>query len=167
MREKIIRRVLENGHWWTHFLLLNYLIDDSGKHLINEENNRTPNQFDYDKIKYNTNKADKTIKSWLEDSYNFNKSYTSDPPIKTFMEAYFSSLPDSATGQKNYVINNFYLFYVVNNESIGKCANQIKLIRDSKDFISAIKNFKPDNKLDGTSSMQTPIAAQSTPYSTP
>jgi hypothetical protein len=54
------------------------------------------------------------------------------------MEAYFSTFD----GTKDYVINNFYLFYVVNNESLAKCANQIKLISDSKDFIDAIKNYK-------------------------
>ena len=58
------------------------------------------------------------------------------------MNAYFEKFESS-----QYVINNFYLFFVVNNESINKCANQIKLVSDSKDFINSIKNYvKPFEK---------------------
>jgi hypothetical protein len=143
-----------------------HLIDNSGKHLINEENNNNEeNKLNYNKINYQTKGANKTIKSWLEDSYDFNKSYTNNPPIKTFMDAYFSTLPDSSANSQNWVINNFYLFYVVNNESINKCANQIKLIADSKEFISAIKNYEPEIKQKSESATSAP--AQQVPASAP
>ncbi len=114
-----------------------FMIGDDGTHLL-------VNKEGYD-TEYST-KNTKKISSWLEDSYDFNKSYTEDPPIATFMNAYFDVLDDPIPEQsfkKNYVINNFYLFYVVNNENTNKCANQIKLISDSKNFIDAIKSYVP------------------------
>ena len=82
---------------------------------------------------------DKTIKSWFEESYDFNKTYSDEPPIATFMEAYFGKESDGKTD----VINNFYLFYVVSNDDKTKCANQIKLITDSEIFIKTIKEWTP------------------------
>jgi len=81
----------------------------------------------------------KSIKSWFEDSYDFNKTYADEPPIATFMEAYFGKEEDDVTD----VINNFYLFYVVSNDNKEKCANQIKLISDSEIFIKTIKEWTP------------------------
>jgi hypothetical protein len=118
-----------------------FLISNKGNHVLNN-NNKTA--YNDNKIMYSTSNGTKGIKSWLEDAYDFNKSYTTKPPIKTFMDAYFSK-QDLSDSNSDYVINNFYLFYVVNNESVNKCANQIKLIADSKDFINAIKNYRPDD----------------------
>jgi hypothetical protein len=83
----------------------------------------------YTEYKYNNN----TIKQWFEETYDFNKTYAEpdQPPIATFMEAYF----------EKDVIDNFYLFYVASNES--NCENQIKLISDSKIFIETINKWEP------------------------
>jgi hypothetical protein len=83
--------------------------------------------------------VNKTIKSWFEDSYDFNKTYADEPPIATFMEAYFGKESDGKTD----IINNFYLFYIVSNDDNTKCANQIKLISDSEIFIKTIKEWTP------------------------
>lgn len=123
----LLRNELEKGRE-------TYLIDDTGNHLITNETN------------YNSNYLNKSIKSWIEDSYDFNKSYTEKPPIATFMEAYFSTFDDSTSSGPKYVINNFYLFYVVSNNDPGRCANQIKLINDSKNFIDAIQKYVPDTE---------------------
>ena len=105
------------------------LISNDGNHLLNADDLTT----------VDTNYGKQSIKSWFEDAYDFNKSYTEKPPIQVFMEAYFSALDEKEP--LNKTIDNFYLFYVVNNENLGKCANQIKLIHDSKEFISSIKNY--------------------------
>lgn len=115
-----------------------HLIDDTGKHLLRDDNK---NAVDINYIPSNKGKT-KSIKSWLEDSYDFNKVYSETPPIATFLKAYFDkedTSPSSSTEPTN-VIDNFYLFFVVNNETLGKCANQIKLIADSKDFIKSIRD---------------------------
>jgi len=80
---------------------------------------------------------DKSIKEWIEDSYVFNKAFTKDPPIRRFMESYFGTETNNED-----TINNFYLFYVVSNNNIGKCANQNALIADSNDFIHAINSYE-------------------------
>jgi hypothetical protein len=90
----------------------------------------------------NTNYKNKPIQYWFEEMYDFNKSYTKEPPIETFMEAYFE-IEDQTIKPPKYVIDNFYLFYVVSNMNEGKCGNQIKLISDSKNFIDIIKSYKP------------------------
>jgi hypothetical protein len=110
------------------------LLQDNNTHLLS-------NAFldAYSKVTYQTGNTTKTIKQWVEESYDFNKSYTDKPPIATFMEAYFGKEAEGTTD----VINNFYLFYVVSNRDYSKCANQIKLISDSDGFIEAIKNYEP------------------------
>lgn len=87
----------------------------------------------------NSKFLDMPIKSWFESTYDFNKTYADEPPIATFMEAYFGKEADGITD----VINNFYLFYVVSNDNKDKCANQIKLISDSEIFIKTIKEWTP------------------------
>jgi hypothetical protein len=78
----------------------------------------------------------KKIQEWFENSYDFNKSYSKDPPIGVFLESYF----------KEGIINNYYLFYVVSNNDESKCVNQIKFISDSKNFVDTIKLYKPDSE---------------------
>jgi len=128
----------------------NYLISDDGSHLLSQTNNTSiDGLLSYGKVQYTAGDSGKTksIKSWLEDSYDFNKSYTKEPPIATFMKAYFDTLDsDREDGGTNYVINNFYLFFVVSNERTYKCANQIKLVYDSREFIQSIKNYVPEDK---------------------
>ena len=80
---------------------------------------------------------DQPINTWFENSYDFNKTYAdNNPPIAQFMEAYFNKNSDNTD-----VINNFYLFYVVSNNNLDKCTNQIKLIADSEEFIKIIKDW--------------------------
>jgi hypothetical protein len=86
----------------------------------------------------------KPLEYWFESSYDFNKSYTEEPPIATFMKAYFEKEGDD---KSNYVINNFYLFYVVSNNKIEKCANQIKLVSDSKNLIDVISEYQSKLKV--------------------
>jgi hypothetical protein len=113
-----------------------HLIDDTGKHLLSDDNGNIDTQYS-PSLKGET----KSIKSWLEDSYDFNKVYSKTPPIATFLKAYFEKEEASTSSKESAnVIDNFYLFFVVNNETIGKCANQIKLIADSKDFIKSIRD---------------------------
>lgn len=89
------------------------------------------------KTHYETNEyLDKSIKDWIEESYVFNRSFSKNPPIKQIMEAYFGEESDGTD-----TINNFYLFYVVSNNKLEKCANQINLLNGSKDFIDAINNY--------------------------
>jgi hypothetical protein len=88
-------------------------------------------EYDFDP-KY----LNKSIKDWIEESYVFNRSFSKNPPIKQIMEAYFGEESDGTD-----TINNFYLFYVVSNNNLEKCANQINLLNGSKDFIDAINNY--------------------------
>ena len=72
------------------------------------------------------------LSHWLksEKIYDFNKTYTKDnPPIKTILHSYFN------------IIKNFNIFYVVSNMDLGKCANQIKLIADSHDFLTELSKY--------------------------
>jgi hypothetical protein len=110
-----------------------HLLGDNGIHLLTEgiRGYETP-------YAAGSPATTKTIKSWVEESYDFNKAYTENPPIATFMNAYFDR---EANGED--VINNFYLFYVVSNSDYTKCANQIKLISDSEGFIKTIQDYKP------------------------
>jgi hypothetical protein len=80
----------------------------------------------------------KTLQDWFEKSYDFNKVYADQPPIETFMAAYFGK----DTNNKD-IIDNFYLFYVVSNDDKSKCSNQIKLISDSEIFIRTIREYIP------------------------
>jgi hypothetical protein len=125
------------------------------KHLFNincSTNLIDSNNDFYEKVIYTKGDSSITIKDVFEASYDFNKRFTNNPPIKTFMDAYFG---DDDEGKP--VIDNFYLFYVVQNESLmddgsvnessaGKCANQIKLIYDSRDLIQAIENYGKKEK---------------------
>ena len=92
-----------------------------------------------------------TIQNWIENAYNYNKSFVdskSPSPIYTFLESYFKSIdnPQLKTDKvipttKTHIIDNIYLFYVVSNDikdGVNKCATQIKLISDSKEFIELI-----------------------------
>jgi hypothetical protein len=92
--------------------------------------------------KFTINKNTKTLQQWFENTYDFNKIYSEEPPIKTFLQAYFG-VEDILEGQsvaKN-IIDNFYLFFVVSNKNHEKCGNQIKLINDSKIFIDVLSQF--------------------------
>ncbi len=124
-----------------------YFLRDFLRNDINLNDSRVIGYFESNNVLlssgsngYNTPQyLNKTIKSWFEDSYDFNKTYSDEPPIATFMEAYFGKEADGDTD----VINNFYLFYVVSNDNKDKCANQIKLIADSEIFIKTIKEWTP------------------------
>lgn len=126
-----------------------HIIDNDGAFLISNEQK-------YNETIYKVGTTQKSIKEWLENSYDFNKSFTREPPIATFMKSYFDVLEKDAdinTNKKDYVINNFYLFFVVSNMNIGKCANQIKLISDSSSFISSLKEYvKPTEEITPNSS---------------
>jgi hypothetical protein len=115
----------------------NLLLDD-GKQLL-EGDYPQYNINGVDLSRYaNTLYKGESLKHWFENSYDFNKSYTTEPPIATFMKAYFDYEDAQSTID---VINNFYLFYVVSNNDIKKCANQIKLVSDSNNLIEIINNF--------------------------
>jgi hypothetical protein len=89
---------------------------------------------------YNTEYKDRTIQTWFEDSYDFNMTYADEPPIATFMKAYFGK---DDTGNKD-VIDNFNLFFVASNtKGLDSCEKQIKLIADSKIFIDTIREWVP------------------------
>ena len=89
---------------------------------------------------YNTEYKDRTIQKWFEDSYDFNMTYADEPPIATFMKAYFGK---DDTGNKD-VIDNFNLFFVASNtKGLDSCEKQIKLIADSKIFIDTIREWVP------------------------
>jgi hypothetical protein len=95
----------------------------------------------YKNAKYISNNNSKTIQQWFENSYDFNKIYSEEPPIKTFLQAYFGD-EDVVQGQPTKkIIDNFYLFFVVSNMNQEKCGNQIKLINDSKLFIDVLSNY--------------------------
>jgi len=113
-------------------------VTNSNRHFFNDTDiliNSSNTLYDDVNAKF----LDVPIKSWFENSYDFNKTYSDEPPIATFMEAYFGKEADGITD----VINNFYLFYVVSNDDKAKCANQIKLIADSEIFIKTIKEWTP------------------------
>jgi hypothetical protein len=79
-----------------------------------------------------------SIKEWFENGYEFNKTFTEsdqDPPIKTFLSAYFSN-----NKKEESFINNILLFYVVTNNKPENCANQFKLLSDSKEFFDILKS---------------------------
>jgi hypothetical protein len=95
----------------------------------------------YKNAKYISNNNSKTIQQWFENSYDFNKIYSEEPPIKTFLQAYFGN-EDVVQGQPpKKIIDNFYLFFVVSNMNQEKCGNQIKLINDSKLFIDVLSDY--------------------------
>ena len=130
----------------THFYSQKYLdfLDDTEANVnisnVNISSILLSNKFNsisprlYEDITWNN----KTLKAWFEDSYDFNKVYSDEPPIETFMEAYFGQDRNG-----NDIINNFYLFYVVSNDDKQKCSNQIKLISDSEIFIRTIREYIP------------------------
>ena len=75
---------------------------------------------------------DKTLEYWIKDTYDYNKTFKSvDPPIATFLAPYFD------------IITNFYVFYVVSNMNKDKCEKQIKLIADSKNFLTRLATYDP------------------------
>lgn len=125
-----------------------YLISDSDEFLLKKvEGQKSP----YEYINYSTSGNNLTLQKWIEEAYDFNKSFsTKEPPIKTFLKSYFKIDEENTSVNKKYVIDNFYLFYVVSNEFVKKCANQIKLIADSKNFIDIINAYAPptDENLD-------------------
>jgi len=127
------------------YLLSN--IEDKENFLTTSENyNKFYNPSD------NGTKA--SIKDWIEKPYDYNKSFVDKEqtsPIETFMESYFkivdrSKYETSIPSSKKNIIDNIYLFYVVSNDidtksQVNKCANQIKLIKDSKMFIDIINSW--------------------------
>jgi hypothetical protein len=92
----------------------------------------------YNNATFTSNKNSKTLKQWFENTYDFNKIYSEEPPIKTFLQAYFGNEEGDVSKK---IIDNFYLFFVVSNMNEDKCGNQIKLINDSKLFIDVLSNF--------------------------
>lgn len=86
--------------------------------------------------------ATQTLKSWVEESYDFNKTFTGDgqdPPIRTFMNAYFDKkiLEVDGVKQEKDMFDKIFLFLVVNNDGTI-CSEQIKFISDSKDFVDIL-----------------------------
>ena len=80
-----------------------------------------------------TNFCGKPLYEWINDSYDYNKAYNiENPPISALLAPYFNK------------ITNFYVFYVVSNDSKEICDKQIKLIEDSKVFLDQLSNYKPD-----------------------
>jgi hypothetical protein len=94
----------------------------------------------YKNGKFTINNNTKTLQQWFENTYDFNKIYSEEPPIKTFLQAYFGTEDVGEQPPKN-IIDNFYLFFVVSNNNHDKCGNQIKLINDSKIFIDVLSQF--------------------------
>jgi len=86
----------------------------------------------YKKIHKNTVIYGKKIHQWIDESYDYNKTFNlKNPPIASLLQPYFN----------NNTINNFYLFYVVSNNNPEKCDKQIKLINDSKKFLDKLTEF--------------------------
>jgi hypothetical protein len=114
----------------------NYYNNDYMRHMDSYNsiiyNGSDSNDYSGNSKEYTSNK--KTIKQLVEGGYDYNKIYTDDPPINTILQCYFD----------NTVINNYNLFYIVSNNKLEKCANQIKLLSDSGYFIDAIHNFVPN-----------------------
>jgi hypothetical protein len=100
--------------------LYNIKTNFTTEYIGKERNVENPNEY-----------LGKEIKSWINDTYDYNKAYMKkDPPISSILKPYFS------------IIKNFYVFYVVSNENEDKCDKQIKLISDSKDFLIELGNYK-------------------------
>ena len=92
-------------------------------------------------ITYKYDKNRTSFKDLFEGGYNYNESFTSEPPIKDILDIYLGSRPKS----DNAIVNNIYLFYLVSNNDYHKSANQIRLLADAKPLIDAIKNYIPNN----------------------
>ena len=86
-------------------------------------------------IIWDTEFCGKLLNEWIDDSYDYNKSFNRDnPPIASLLEPYFTN------------IKNFYLFYVVSNDNETQCDKQIKLINDSKIFLDELNNYEYKKK---------------------
>ena len=153
-RDKISNDETITQFYFIRNLLRGDLINKTNSTNTTLFNNDTPDVNILNTLENYTNISfnGKTIQQWIEDPYNYNKSFIeneSKSPIETFLNSYFKTISDRSMlnipANKTQIIDNIYLFYVVSNDDPKKCANQIKLISDSKEFINIINSWVPDS----------------------
>ena len=86
-----------------------------------------------DTTQYTYGNDTKSLKKWLQETYDFNKIFQENPkePIGQILESYFDK------------IENYFLFFVVSNkDKVNKCSNQLDLLFRANKFIKAIYNYE-------------------------
>lgn len=120
---------LQSQTYFFRDLTKNVLIGDD-KRYYNDSSKENIFNNGYEKKLDNYKNTNLSLKHLVENMYDYNKIFKyKDPPIKTILEPYF----DEETG-----LDNFYLFFVVSNNSEKICGEQIELLNLSKNFINLL-----------------------------